>query len=92
MNERRHEPKLPGFAEMAARRRALAEELVERRIALGLSQTEVAARMGTSQSAVARLETGQVDVRLSTLERYAAAVDNVLDWHLGGGPAAGGTA
>jgi len=45
----------------------------------------VAARMGTSQSAVARLETGQVDVRLSTLERYAAAVDEVLDWHLGGG-------
>ncbi|MGH9018712.1 MAG: helix-turn-helix domain-containing protein [Acidimicrobiales bacterium] len=86
MNERRHDPKLPGFAEMAARRRALAEELVERRISLGLSQTEVAARMGTSQSAVARLETGQVDVRLSTLERYAAAVDNVLDWHLGGGP------
>jgi transcriptional regulator with XRE-family HTH domain len=86
MNERRHEPKLPGFAEMAARRRALAEELVERRISLGLSQTEVAARMGTSQSAVARLETGQVDVRLSTLERYAAAVDNVLDWHLGGEP------
>ena len=40
--------------------------------------------MGTSQSAVARLETGQVDVRLSTLERYAAAVDEVLDWHLGG--------
>jgi transcriptional regulator with XRE-family HTH domain len=93
MNERRHEPKLPGFAEMAARRRALAEELVERRISLGLSQTEVAARMGTSQSAVARLETGQVDVRLSTLERYAAAVDNVLDWHLGGGPSptAGGS-
>ena len=85
MNERRHEPKLPGFAEMAARRRALAEELVERRISLGLSQTEVAARMGTSQSAVARLETGQVDIRLSTLERYAAAVDNVIDWHLGTG-------
>jgi predicted transcriptional regulator len=85
MNERSHEPKLPGFAEMAARRRALAEELVERRISLGLSQTEVAARMGTSQSAVARLETGQADVRLSTLERYAAAVDNVLDFHLGQG-------
>ena len=84
MNERRHEPKLPGFAEMAARRRALAEELVERRVSLGLSQTEVAARMGTSQSAVARLETGQADVRLSTLERYAAAVDNVLDFRLGG--------
>jgi predicted transcriptional regulator len=84
MNERRHEPRLPGFAEMAARRRALAEELVERRIALGLSQTEVAARMGTSQSAVARLETGEADVRLSTLERYAAAVEDVLDLRLRG--------
>jgi predicted transcriptional regulator len=84
MDERRHEPRLPGFAEMAARRRALAEELVERRIALGLSQTEVAARMGTSQSAVARLETGEADVRLSTLERYAAAVEDVLDLRLRG--------
>lgn len=83
-NERRHEPMLPGFREMAARRRALTEELVARRLELGLSQTEVAARMGTSQSAVARLEAGQSDVRLSTLERYAAAVGHVLDWKLQG--------
>lgn len=84
MSERRHEPLLPGFKELAARRRALAEELVGRRMALGLSQTEVAARMGTSQSAVARLEAGQSDVRLSTLERYAAAVEYTLDWRLQG--------
>ena len=38
--------------------------------------------MGTSQSAVARLEAGRLDVRLSTLERYAAAVGHVLDWRL----------
>ncbi len=82
VNERRHEPLLPGLSDMARRRKALATDLAERRIALGLSQTEVAARMGTSQSAVARLEAGQIDVRLSTLERYAAAVDHVLDWHL----------
>lgn len=84
MNERRHDPLLPGFKEMAARRRALTDELVARRLELGLSQTEVAARMGTSQSAVARLESGQADVRLSTLERYAAAVGHVLDWRLQG--------
>ena len=84
MTERRHEPLLPGFKELAQRRRALADELVERRIAVGLSQTEVAARMGTSQSAVARLESGQSDVRLSTLERYAAAVGYSLDWRLQG--------
>jgi len=75
---------LPGFKEMAQRRRALAEELVSHRLALGLSQTEVAARMGTSQSAVARLESGESDIRLSTLERYAAAVGYVIDWRLQG--------
>ena len=82
MNERRHEPVFGGFREMAERRRALAAELVAGRKALGLSQTTVAARMGTSQSAVARLETGDGDVRLSTLERYASAVGLSLRWRL----------
>jgi predicted transcriptional regulator len=74
VNERRHQPVFPGFKEMSERRVALGEALVARRRTLGLSQTEVAARMGTSQSAVARLETGTGDLRLSTLERYASAV------------------
>lgn len=82
MSERRHEPVFGGFREMAERRRALAGELSAGRRALGLSQTEVAARMGTSQSAVARLETGDVDVRMSTLERYAAAIGTELELHL----------
>jgi transcriptional regulator with XRE-family HTH domain len=82
MSERRHEPVFPGFAEMATRRRALADELTGRRQRLGLSQTQVAARMGTSQSAVARLESGDADVRLSTLERYAAALGHQLSWTL----------
>jgi transcriptional regulator with XRE-family HTH domain len=85
MNERRHDPVLPGFAEMAKRRRALTGALVARRIELGLSQTDVAARMHTSQSAVARIESAAGDIRLSTLERYAAAVGQVLDWRLQGG-------
>lgn len=78
MTARRHDPVFPGFREMAERRRALLETLSARRVALGLSQTEVAARMGTSQSAVARLESGDADVRLSTLERYAAALGQRL--------------
>jgi predicted transcriptional regulator len=90
VNARRHEPLFPGFREMAERRRELASDLVTRRVALGLSQTEVAARMGTSQSAVARLESGDADVRLSTLERYAAAVGQALDWKLTPKARAGG--
>ncbi|MGO9559675.1 MAG: helix-turn-helix domain-containing protein [Acidimicrobiales bacterium] len=81
-DERRHPPVFPGFREMAERRRAYVGRLVEERVALGLTQTEVAARMGTSQSAVARLESGDADVRISTLERYAAALDRSLDVRL----------
>jgi transcriptional regulator with XRE-family HTH domain len=72
----------PGFGDMARRRRELAAALASRRQQLGLSQTEVAARMGTSQSAVARLESGEVDARLSTLERYAVALGADLDIRL----------
>jgi ribosome-binding protein aMBF1 (putative translation factor) len=88
-------PVMPGFREMALRGRAgeqaarmaedrgrLVRELAEQRQAAGLYQTEVAARMGTSQSAVARLESGTADVRASTLERYAAAVGGQITWKL----------
>jgi ribosome-binding protein aMBF1 (putative translation factor) len=88
-------PVMPGFREMALRRSAdaqaarmagergrLVRELAEQRQAAGLSQTEVAALMGTSQSAVARLESGTADVRASTLERYAAAVGSEITWKL----------
>jgi predicted transcriptional regulator len=72
-------PILPGFREIAQRRRRVIGELAGARRAAGLSQTEVAARMGTSQSVVARLESGDIDARLSTLQRYAAAVGRELE-------------
>ena len=91
-------PVMPGFREMAMRRTAeeqaataarmaqdrgrLIRELADQRQAAGMSQTEIAARMGTSQSAVARLESGTADVRASTLERYAAAVGSQITWKL----------
>jgi ribosome-binding protein aMBF1 (putative translation factor) len=78
-------PVMPGFREMAMRRMAaergeLVRDLAARRQAAGLSQTEVAARMSTSQSAVARLESGTADARASTLERYAAAIGSTITW------------
>ncbi len=76
-------PGLQDRAENAAgRRRELIEELVRARRESALSQTEIAARMGTSQSAVARLESGALDARLSTLERYAAALGRTVDWQI----------
>lgn len=52
---------------------AIARELIAARTRAGLSQAEVAERMGTSQSTVARLESGRSLPSLRTLERYANA-------------------
>lgn len=72
----------PGFDDLDDGRRLVVDDLARERRRLGLSQTEVAARMATSQSAVARLERGEADLRLSTLQRYAAAVGCDLAWRL----------
>jgi len=53
---------------------ALVDALVGLRKASGKSQSEIARSMGVSQSAVARIESGERDPHLSTLRRYAHAV------------------
>ena len=68
----------PGFDGFADDADELIHRLTERRQRLGLSQSEVAARMGTSQPAVARLESGRSDTRMSTLARYAEAVGTTI--------------
>jgi transcriptional regulator with XRE-family HTH domain len=75
-------PAFPEMVEAAYERRQLLRALAGQRESLGLSQTEVAARMGTSQSSVARLESGEADARLSTLERLAAALEVRLTWSI----------
>jgi predicted transcriptional regulator len=70
----------PGFEAFADDAGEVVDALVRRRQRLGLSQTTVAARMGTSQSAVARLEAGRGDPRVSTLSRYAAALDTSVSF------------
>lgn len=82
MNERRHLPVFPGFRQMAERRQVLSGQLTALRHQLGVSQVELAARMGTSQSAVARFEAGDLDVRLSTVERYTSALGARLEWRI----------
>jgi DNA-binding XRE family transcriptional regulator len=75
-------PEFPGLVDAAARRRELLRELGSRREVLGLTQTAVAAVMGTSQSAIARLERGDVDAKLSTVERYAAVLGQRIEWRI----------
>ncbi len=57
---------------------AVIEALVKARIDAGLTQTELAKRIGTTQSAVARLEGGGTSPSLATLRRYAEATGTKL--------------
>ncbi|MDQ2911369.1 MAG: helix-turn-helix transcriptional regulator [Actinomycetota bacterium] len=70
------------LVDAALARRELLHELANERQAKGLSQTAVAAKMETSQSFVARLERGDVDTKISSVERFAAAVGKRVQWQL----------
>jgi ribosome-binding protein aMBF1 (putative translation factor) len=79
------DPELPSRIDAALRRRELLRALGDERRAKGLPRTAIAARMGTSEAAVARLEAGEVDPRLSSIERFADALGKRLEWRLADG-------
>jgi transcriptional regulator with XRE-family HTH domain len=56
----------------------IADQVTDRRRELGLSQQELAELTGTTQSAIARLESGGRPPRIDTLLRIANALDAEL--------------
>jgi ribosome-binding protein aMBF1 (putative translation factor) len=60
----------------------IAAELLRARMRAGLSQAELAARMGTSQSAIARLESGRTLPSAKTLLRFAEATGSKIELRL----------
>ncbi len=75
-------PAFPAMVEEAHQRRLLLRQLAEARKAAHLTRTAVAARMGASEAAVARLEAATGDPRASSIERFAAAVGKRIHWEM----------
>jgi len=73
--------KTPGYKEAFDTSQAefeLARQLIETRIKSGLSQGELATKMGTSQSTIARLESGASMPSMRTLTKFAQATNSQL--------------
>ena len=71
-------PKVKAEYEALAPEFEISAELIKARLRARLSQAELAARMGTSQSAVARLESGQTLPSTKTLLRFARATGSKI--------------
>ena len=56
----------------------LVVEVINRRVELGLSQKELAEKAGTHQSRISKIESAELDVRLSTLIDIAEALETEL--------------
>ncbi|MBN1170596.1 MAG: helix-turn-helix domain-containing protein [Micromonosporaceae bacterium] len=73
----------PEYIEAGARI-ALGQAVYDRRTALGISQSELARRAGTTQTVISRLEGGAVTPTLPLLHRLAGALEGELNLKITG--------
>jgi len=57
----------------------LLRAIIERRVKMGVTQAALAARIGTTQSVIARLESGRANPSIAFLKKIANALDADLD-------------
>ena len=58
-------------------------QIIEKRLQKGLTQSDLADRIGTKQAAIARIESGNYNLSIKSLEKIAHALDGVLILKLG---------
>lgn len=72
---RRRDPEYRAVQERLAPYEGIARLVIMRRAELGLTQLQLAERIGTSHSAISRIESGQHRTSVATLERLAQALE-----------------
>lgn len=82
LEEQLKNPEFRAEWERTALARAIATRVLAYRLEHNLSQTALAAKLGVSQPAVARLESGEHNPRIGTLARISSAlgIELVLDF------------
>jgi len=75
-------PKVKAEYDALAPEFEISAELLKARLRVGLSQAELAVRMGTSQSTIARLESGMTLPSTKTLLRFAEATRSKIEVRL----------
>lgn len=73
--QRRRNPEYRTAQEHLTPSEGIARFVIMRRAELGLTQQQLAERMGTSHSAISRIESGQHRTSVATLERLAQALE-----------------
>ena len=76
------DPKVKKEYDRLAPRYAVISALIDARIKKGMTQKDVADRLGTKQSAIARLEGGNVNPSLEFLQRIAQVMGYKVNIHL----------
>ena len=76
------DPEIRAEYEALAPEFEISTELLRARLRAGLSQADLASLMGTSQSAIARLESGQTLPSSKTLIRFAEATGSKIQVRL----------
>lgn len=75
-------PEVQKEYEASALEYEVAYALILARVKAKMTQSEVAEKMNTTQSVIARLESGKHFPSLQTIYRYAIAVDKPIDLHV----------
>ena len=68
--------------EHLAPRYAVISELISARIKKGMTQKQIAEKIGTKQSAIARLESGTVNPSIDLLQKVAGVLDRKISIRL----------
>lgn len=72
------DPKIKAEYDALEEEYSFASKLIQLRKSAGFTQAQLARVMETTQTAIARIESGKTDLKMSTVDRYAEATGHTV--------------